>query len=52
MGRHSIGTLGLVALGVLGIAAIYQLNKSGGQGVANDTTSIANNTLNNIFKAG
>ena len=52
MGRRSgIGTIGLVALGVIAVGAIFQLNKSGGQGVANDVTSISNNALAGIFKS-
>lgn len=52
MGRRSgIGTIGLVALGVIAVGAIYQLNKSGGQGVANDVTGVTNNAINNVFKS-
>ncbi len=49
-GAQIIGGLVAVAVGVLVIAGIFQLNQNKGAGVASDTTSIANNTLSSVFK--
>lgn len=48
--RGVVGTLGLVAMGVIAVAAIYQLNKGGSTGVTASATSVSNNTITNLFK--
>ncbi len=45
----AIGAVVTVTLGVLGIAAIYQLSK-GKAPLATDATSVATTTLTSIFK--
>jgi hypothetical protein len=44
-----IGAVVTIVLGVLGIAAIYQLSK-GNAPLATDTTKVASQTLTSIFK--
>lgn len=44
-----IGTIGMVAMGVIGVAVIYQLGAHKNP-VAGDVTQITNTTLNNLFK--
>lgn len=51
-GRSGLGTFALLGLAFFGIAAIYQLNKSGGAGVANDATGVSNNVIKSVFTAG
>jgi hypothetical protein len=52
LGQQVVGGFFVVALAVIGIAAIYQLQqpKAGQSSVLTSGTSIANNTLGAIFK--
>lgn len=50
--QQLIGGVFVVALAVIGIAAIYQLQapKQGQPSIVNSGTTVANNTLGAIFK--
>lgn len=52
IGGQLVGGIVVVGLGVIAIAAIYQLQHpaKGTPSVASDATSITNNTLGTIFK--
>lgn len=49
MGEQLVGGIVTVALGVIVIAAIYQLGQKGNP-IVPSTTSVAQTTLTNIFK--
>lgn len=44
-----VGTIGVIAMGVIGVAVIYQLGAHNNP-VAGDVTSITNTTLSSLFK--
>lgn len=48
MGQGIVGGFVTLGIGVIVIAAIYQLNSR--PGVVNATQSVANNTLTSLFK--
>lgn len=50
MNRGVGGSVAVVALGVIVVAAIYQLNKGGTTGVTATTGNVVNNTVTNLFK--
>ena len=49
-GRGIGGTIALLGMGVIAVAAIYQLNKGGTTGVTATTGSGVNATVTNMFK--
>ena len=49
-GGQIVGGLVTVGVGILVVAAIFQLNQNKGAGVAQDSTNIGTTALNNVFK--
>lgn len=49
-GRGIGGTIALLGMGVIAVAAIYQLNKGGTTGVTATTGNVVNSTVTNMFK--
>ena len=49
IGSQVVGALTIGVAGLFIVAAIFQLNKNQGAGVANDATTVATTTVGNIF---
>ena len=50
MGDQIVGGFVTLGIGVIVIAAIYQLAKPGGQTITSDATQSYNQTLSSLFK--